>query len=341
MNLEMQNQESKFWRSIVSGQFLKSFFDWIRDVIQTADLSIVLLILVVLPLLVPAVPAWVTMKNLEEQMRFDHSIAVLGGITIELLGYAGALLSLKAITDWMKEKDLRNKKPLLWTAIINLLAYVFYLVAVVSINVILDNAAGKPTEYVLVIGLLCLLSVPSGMLSATRIISREEKAEIDEKEVQEKERIESERRYQDEKEAREKQQEYERELAILKLKEEQRTERVRISKSTSNNFNFEAGTSKPTSNSTSIPSGSTKKLKLNEQVKDFIEAVVKRENRFPSMPELRQKIGGSEGTVYYAMIEFLVEEADYLVTNGIVSQDKVEKAKISLAKKNKKAPTQP
>lgn len=149
--------------------FLKNVFDWFREVLEAADVPFVLLVLVVLPFVVPFVPAWVTARNLHEIMKFPKEIAFVGGATVELLGFAGAILLLRYITELVEDKSNRR-----WiTVALTGFAYVFYLIAVIVINVILDWQAGKETYYVWVIFFLCLLSVPSGLLSASRIVTRE------------------------------------------------------------------------------------------------------------------------------------------------------------------------
>lgn len=147
--------------------WLKGLFDWIREVLEAADVPFVLLVLVVLPFVVPFVPAWVTAMNLREIMGFPPEISFVGGLTIELLGFSGAILFLRSIMDWKRNEAETFS---IW---LTGLSYAFYLVAVIVINVILDMKAGKDWSYIWVIACLCLLSVPSGLLSASRINQRE------------------------------------------------------------------------------------------------------------------------------------------------------------------------
>lgn len=151
--------------------WLRDVFDWIREVIDSADGSIVLTVLVVLPFLVPIVPAWVTSINLHDLMGFPTAMSNISGLTIELLGFSAAILALKSITRYSQAKE---KRQLLLQMLVDVGAWLFYLVAVVAINIVLDNQNGKPFWYVLVVGILCLLSIPSGMLAASRINTREQ-----------------------------------------------------------------------------------------------------------------------------------------------------------------------
>jgi len=322
--------------SFVSGRFLKSFIEWITSVIQTADTSLVLLILVVLPLLVPAVPAYVTYKNLFEQMGFDKPIAILGGVTIELLGYAGALLTLKAITDLIENS---KSTMLRWVAGINGMAYLFYLVAVVGINVMLDQKAGKDSTYVFVIALLCLLSVPSGLLSATRIVGKEKKEEEQETRLEEETREEKEKRERREEEERQARlafqleqmrmdAQHKRDMEAMTLTENARIEKqkLKLQNQLQRNSKFEVPTSKNTSNDASNPSRSTEKVKSSEAVPAFIEAFLKQNNRLPQTKDLMAEFGMGQTNAYYMMVTYKVKNGELLVSSGIIGQDDLDKA---------------
>ena len=150
---------------------LSDIFVYIKDVIDSADMPLVLLILVVLPLIVPVVPASVTAMNLNDVMKFPSWMSGFSGLTIELLGFASAILALRSITALANAQDETGG---LWLQVfVDVGAWIFYLFAVVTINVIMDNQVGKPTWYVMVIAVLCLLSVPSSMLAASRINTRD------------------------------------------------------------------------------------------------------------------------------------------------------------------------
>jgi hypothetical protein len=150
--------------------FLKNVFDWIREALEAADVPFVLMLLVILPFVVPFTPAWVTGMNLYTIMKFPDYVAYMGGATIELLGFAGAILFVRSIMDYIQKKDPDEIIRIWLTGI----SYVFYLVSVIVINIILDIKAGKDWSYIWVIAALCLLSVPSGLLSASRIVKRED-----------------------------------------------------------------------------------------------------------------------------------------------------------------------
>lgn len=165
------------------GNVLERLFNYLRDVIEAADVPFVLLVLVVLPFVVPFVPAWVTAENLRTMMNFPPKMAFMGGVTVELLGFAGAILLLRAVVDYIETKDAKQKIAIWLTGG----AYVFYILSVIAINVILDAKAGKDWSYVWVIGFLCLMSIPSGLLSASRITNRED---MDRREMLRRERRE-------------------------------------------------------------------------------------------------------------------------------------------------------
>lgn len=323
----------------LSGRFVKNFFDWIAAVIQTADTSLVLLILVILPLIVPATPAIVTYGNLQTGMHFTPESALIGGITIELLGYAGALLLLQFATDWMKKKKNAG-----WMTLVAGLSYLFYLVSVVSINVLLDKEAGRSSTYIWVIALLCLLSVPSGMLSATRIMSRTEKAEDEENRKQSLSLAEREAELNFERKKFIDEREHAHKMEMARLESEERIEKAKLRaqrssgsqlQNSNKSFNLEADSASKKSESLQSSLGEGKKLKFVEATANFIEAFLKQNRTMPKLTDITKNLGGSESNAYYAVVEYIVNNGEALVSSGIVSREKLGRAIVAWDKKNK------
>lgn len=156
----------------IKTNFLKNIIDWIRDVLESSDTSTVLLVLIFLPIIVPIVPSYITANNLFTQMKLPLLVAWVGGIGVELLGFSAAILLLKSVTEWINSK---NEKQM-FAMLTNVIAYLFYLGTIISVNVVLDIQAGRPFGYVLVVALLCAMSIPSGMLSAGRLMAKDEQS---------------------------------------------------------------------------------------------------------------------------------------------------------------------
>lgn len=150
-----------------------NIFIYIRDVIDSANDPLVLLILVILPLLVPIVPASVSATNLHDIMGFSWTLAFLSGLTIELLGFSAAILTLRSITNLSHLDKDESKSGRVIEFLVSSGSWLSYLIAVITLNVIMDIQVGKPTWYVWVIAVLCLLSVPSSALAASRVSTKE------------------------------------------------------------------------------------------------------------------------------------------------------------------------
>lgn len=161
-----------------SNNFLASFFQSFREVVENAETPFAKLAIVILPIIAPLVPALLTGIRMQILLlnligdKLDKNFASGGAFTIsvvlELLGYVGAVMFVRSIYNLIKNKSLEYYLPVFLTAI----AYIFYLADMYAINVQLNNDVPNTT---VVFGLLSFMTVPTGLLAATSINERQEK----------------------------------------------------------------------------------------------------------------------------------------------------------------------
>lgn len=149
--------------------FIAGFFNWIREVIESAETPFVLFALIVLPVLAPAVPATVTGIRLHTELGLHWSISIVSAVVLELLGYVGAIAFIKSIYRWFR------KEGSLLSVLMNGFAYAFYVYAMYSINVRLGFLAGESSIVNEVFAILSFLTIPTGLLAAEHINERDQK----------------------------------------------------------------------------------------------------------------------------------------------------------------------
>lgn len=158
--------------------FLASFFQGFREIVESAETPFAKLAIVILPIIAPLVPALLTGLRMQILLlnligdKLDKSIASYGAfiisVVLELLGYVGAVMFVRSIYNLIKNKTLEYYLPVFLTGI----AYVFYLADMYSINVQLNS---ETPNTVFIFGLLSFMTVPTGLLAATSITERQEK----------------------------------------------------------------------------------------------------------------------------------------------------------------------
>lgn len=153
--------------------FIAGFFNWIREVIESAETPFVLFALIVLPVLAPAVPATVTGIRLHTELDLHWSISVVSAVVLELLGYVGAIAFIKSIY-----RKFRKEGSVL-SVIMNGFAYAFYVYAMYSINVRLGFLAGENSIVNEVFAILSFLTIPTGLLAAEHINERDQKEDAE------------------------------------------------------------------------------------------------------------------------------------------------------------------
>lgn len=174
--------------------FLADGFEFISEVINSAERSFLDLLSALVPYAVPIIPAYLTFDHVHNMMGFEIWVAWTAAFVTEVLGItsvstairfyrhnaiyaaaAQAAASQPAAQDKKKikvsapavkkSKAAKNKAPFG----LAIFTYVFYLAIVLSVNVLLlIESQSKTSAVIWAIGLFSLLSVPSGILISIR-----------------------------------------------------------------------------------------------------------------------------------------------------------------------------
>lgn len=162
---------------------LAEFFNKQRELIEAAETPFAKLAIFILPILAPMVPAILTGMHLYQLFLqlFDFSgyrafaalASLLPAIVLEMLGYVGAISSIQALFKWIGERGSSDGEKFLVPAVLNFLAYIFYLTAMYLINVSLGEYFGTPKIVNTIIGLLAFITVPTSLLAANHLAMRE------------------------------------------------------------------------------------------------------------------------------------------------------------------------
>jgi hypothetical protein len=181
----MQNENS-------TGNWLANIFIKQREIIEAAETPFSKLAIFVLPILAPAVPAFMTglhlFKLFLEMFTFSYAdnvslgMSAIISLVLELLGYVGAISFIKSLFDWIKKRQDEFLVPF----VLNGIAYGFYLLAMFLINVQLGRYFGTSQIINNIIGLLSFITVPTSLLAANHLNSvsddeREEKLRQEER----------------------------------------------------------------------------------------------------------------------------------------------------------------
>lgn len=144
---------------------LNFVFRLLSDLINDAEKSFQDFLMAIVPYAVPVIPAYLTVDHVHNYMDFPTWVAWTAGFVVEAFGITAITTAIKFYYHNQKYKKDDNKAPFLPA----LLAYVFYVVIVITVNVILEAVSGSRSGWVIVtIALFTLLSVPSGVLIAIR-----------------------------------------------------------------------------------------------------------------------------------------------------------------------------
>jgi hypothetical protein len=160
-----------------TSNWLAKIFDWNREVIEAAETPFAKLAIFILPILSPVVPAVFTGLHVYKLMQvifgaglISKGTAVIVAIVLELLGYVGVVSFIQDVYKWVKTR----KDEYLVPAILNGLAYGFYLVAMYFINFLLGQYFNTPEIVNKIVGLLSFITVPTGLLAANHLSSKAE-----------------------------------------------------------------------------------------------------------------------------------------------------------------------
>lgn len=166
-------------KNIFNSNFLATFFNWNREVIEAAETPFAKLAIFTLPVLSPLVPAFMTSlhmyKLLTELFKLDFRIdvslvmSIITGVVLELLGYVGAVTFIRSLFQYVKHS---KEEAMLLPVILNGIAYLFYVAAMYLINVQLGEYFGTATIINGVFAILSFITVPTGLLAANHLSQR-------------------------------------------------------------------------------------------------------------------------------------------------------------------------
>lgn len=160
-----------------TGTWLANIFIKQREIIEAAETPFSKLAIFILPILAPAVPAFMTglhlFKLFLEMFTFKYAsetsfvMSSIIALVLELLGYVGAISFIKSLFSWIKER----REEFLVPFALNGVAYGFYLLAMFLINVQLGKYFGTSAIINNIVGLLSFITVPTSLLAANHLNS--------------------------------------------------------------------------------------------------------------------------------------------------------------------------
>ena len=162
---EQAQQYTRQPKAKASTNFLASIFEFISDVINSAERSFLDLLSALVPYAVPTIPAYLTFYHVTNEMQFPAWVAWTAAFTTEVLGITSVSTAIRFYRHNAIYKDAKNKAPFT----LAIAVYVFYIVIVLSVNVLLEiNTGTRSGAVIWAIGLFSLLSLPSGVLISIR-----------------------------------------------------------------------------------------------------------------------------------------------------------------------------
>ncbi len=149
---------------------MNKFFGFLADTITNAERGILDFLGAFVPYAVPIIPAYLTYYHTKDMMGFPSWVAFTAAFVVETLGMTSVSTAIKFYRNNQQYKSGENKAPFA----LALFVYLFYLVVVLSVNVLLEWVDGSRSGYIiLAIALFTMLSVPSGVLISIRAQYRE------------------------------------------------------------------------------------------------------------------------------------------------------------------------
>lgn len=148
-------------------------FDRINAAIEDAESSIITLVTTLIPWLAPALPAYLTYSHLSA-MGIPSAVAVAMALCVEGLGLSAVATAFAAMRHNKKHRAEMRKTSLAFP----IGAYVFYLLVVITVNVVLSlplTETARVYAQVAAIALLTLISAPAFIIA----VARQEQRSID------------------------------------------------------------------------------------------------------------------------------------------------------------------
>lgn len=145
--------------------FLGDIFQFIADVMNGAERAFLDLLSVIVPYMVPIIPAYLTYFHTLDMMQFPAWVAKTAAFVVEVLGITAVATAIRFWRNNQIYKSDKEKAPFRLAVAV----YCFYIVIVLTVNVILEVVSGTRSGWVITaIGLFSLLSFPSGVLISIR-----------------------------------------------------------------------------------------------------------------------------------------------------------------------------
>jgi uncharacterized protein YjeT (DUF2065 family) len=172
-----------------SANFLARALNWLATVFEAASPSVFALLAVLLPYLSPLPVAWITAGSAKVFLGMTPWIAGVFVFVLEGLGIWTTSSLVDSLVEYIRSRN--TKSGLMVGAF--LLVVGVYIIILVSLNVSLEEAAGKITPlYARVLTLVCFLPLISGCMNGYWKLRLERKTDI------ERQREIEERRHQEE-----------------------------------------------------------------------------------------------------------------------------------------------
>ena len=144
---------------------LSRLFDKISGIINSMERAFIDLLSAIVPYAVPIIPAYLTYFHTLDAMKFPDWVAKTTAFVVEVLGIASVSTAIRFYENNKRYKD-KNRQAPFWLA---LFTYLFYLIVVLTVNVLLEiDASMRRPVIIWAIALFSLLSVPSGVLISIR-----------------------------------------------------------------------------------------------------------------------------------------------------------------------------
>jgi hypothetical protein len=161
----------------MNSNFVARFFDWNREVVESAETPIMKFVVMLLPVVTPFVPAMIVGIRLYS-IYFDEIgarllqyagptvvvwaavfAAFITSLAVELLGWVGAIAFIRNVYHFMKN----DRDGVLLSVGLTGIAYAFYVACIFLVNSQLSQDVPNKAS---VLGLLIFLSIPAGLIYA-------------------------------------------------------------------------------------------------------------------------------------------------------------------------------
>lgn len=141
-----------------------NIFERFSKIVNDGEDSVINLLCVVAPWLVPIIPAFLTYWHTVKDLGFPVWVAWTSAVVVEVLGLASMRTSISFFEHNKHYSKETNKAPFAVT----ISTYIFYLIVILTVNILLDVTNGVKWVNVIAVGLFSLLSVPAGVLISVR-----------------------------------------------------------------------------------------------------------------------------------------------------------------------------